>query len=49
MVQLALAWVIHHGDVTCTLIGARTTQHIDNAIQASKLTLDPSLRAELRP
>ena len=47
MVRLAMAWAMTHPDVTCVLIGARTTEHIDNALQAYEEGLDPGLRAEM--
>ncbi len=37
MVQLALSWVLHRPGITSTLIGARHTGHIDQAISAMKL------------
>ncbi len=47
MVKLAMAWVMSHPDVTSVLIGARTTEHVDNALAAYEMGLDPALRAEL--
>ena len=47
MVRLAMAWAMTHTDVTSVLIGARTTDHIDNALQAYREGLDPELRAEM--
>ena len=47
MVGLAMAWAMTHADVTSTLIGARTTDHIDNALQSWKDGLDLELRAEM--
>lgn len=37
-VQLAVAWVLKHPLVDCTLIGARTALHIDNALAATELS-----------
>ena len=34
MVRLAMAWALHNPDLTAVLIGARSTAHIDNAVQA---------------
>ena len=47
MVRLAMAWAMTHPDVTATLIGARTTKHIDNAFLAAQMGLDPTLRNEM--
>jgi len=47
MVKLAMAWAMTHPDVTSVLVGARTTQHIDNALEAYEMGLDPDLRAEM--
>lgn len=47
MVRLALAWAMTHPDVTAVLIGARATDHIDNALAARDMRLDPDLRAEM--
>ena len=47
MVQLAMAWVMTNPCVTSTLIGARKTEHIDNAISALEMDLDPGLREEI--
>lgn len=40
MVKLAMAWVAHRPDVTSVLVGARSTEHIDNALAAEQ---EPSL------
>jgi aryl-alcohol dehydrogenase-like predicted oxidoreductase len=47
MVRLAMAWAMTNPDVTAVLIGARTQSHIDNALAAHDLHLDPGLRAEM--
>ena len=47
MVRLAMAWAMSHADVTSTLIGARSSDHIDNALQAYRDGLDPALRVEM--
>jgi aryl-alcohol dehydrogenase-like predicted oxidoreductase len=47
VVRLALAWAMTHPSVTSVLIGPRTTAHIDDAIAAYEMGLDPELRAEL--
>lgn len=35
--QLAIAWSLSHPDVTSVLVGARSTAHLQNAIDASKI------------
>ena len=47
MVRLAMAWAMTNPLVTSTLIGARTTDHVDNALEAFEMRLDPELRAEM--
>ena len=47
MVQLAMSWAMSHPDVTTVLIGARTTAHIDNALEAYKTGMDPEMRSEI--
>ncbi len=47
MVQLALAWVLGQPGITATLIGGRTTAHIDQAFEASEAGLSAELRAKL--
>ena len=47
MVRLAMAWAMAHPDVTSVLVGARTTDHIDNARAAFEMGLDSDLRAEM--
>ena len=47
VVRLAMAWAMTHPAVTAVLVGARETRHIDNAIAAYDMGLDPDLRAEM--
>jgi len=47
MVRLAMAWAMTNPDVTSVIVGARTTDHIDNALAAFDMGLDPTLRAEM--
>jgi len=47
MVQLALAWVLGQPGITSTLIGGRTTAHIDQAFEAVEAGISAELRAEL--
>ncbi len=47
MVQLALAWVLGQPGITSTLIGGRTTAHIDQAFEAVETGISAELRAEL--
>lgn len=46
-ILLALAWVLSHPDITSTLIGARSVEHVDQAIAAQAMDLSPELRASL--
>lgn len=45
--RLAMAWAMTHPAVTSVIIGTRTTDHIDNAIAALEMGLDPALREEM--
>ena len=47
MVRLAMAWAMTHPAVTAVLVGARSTSHIDNALEAYDMGLSPELRAEM--
>ena len=47
MVRLAMAWAMTNPDVTAVLFGARTRDHVDNAIEAYEQGLDPALRADM--
>ena len=47
MVRLAMAWAMTHPDVTAVLVGARTTAHVDNAIESYEQGLSSELRAEM--
>ena len=47
VVQLAMAWAMTHPAMTAVLVGARETRHIDNAIAAYEMGLDPALRDEM--
>ena len=42
-----MARAMTHPDVTAVLVGARTSEHIDNALAARAMRLDPRLRAEM--
>jgi len=44
---LALAWVMGHPGITSTLIGARTVEHVEQAIAAQAIGMSPELRAQL--
>lgn len=46
MVQLALAWVLGQPGITSTLIGCRSTAHIDQAFEAAETGMAAELRAE---
>ncbi len=47
MARLALGWVLQHRDLTSTLIGARTPDHIDNAVMALKMEFPEEWRHEM--
>lgn len=47
MVDLALAWVIGQPGITSVLVGARTTDHVDQAFRAEAAGLSPELRQTL--
>ena len=47
MVQLALGWVLTRPHVTSVLIGARTTSHVDQALEAQRSSPDAQLLAQL--
>ena len=47
MIRLALAWAMTHPAVTSVLIGARNPEHIDNALAAFEMGMDPQLRSEM--
>lgn len=48
MIRLALAWAMHHRAVTSILIGARTPEHVDNALAAREISLSDDLWMEMR-
>jgi aryl-alcohol dehydrogenase-like predicted oxidoreductase len=43
LVQLALAWAIHHPAVTSAIIGPRTLEHLESQLPAADLVLDDEL------
>ena len=47
IIRLAMAWAMTHPAVTAVLIGARTPEHIDNALAAHETGMDPGMRAEM--
>ena len=47
MAFLAMVWTMSQPDITCTLVGARKTEHIDNALAALDAGRDPTLREEM--
>jgi aryl-alcohol dehydrogenase (NADP+) len=47
MVRLAMAYAMANSDITSVLVGARTTGHIDNALEALDMGLDEGLRSEM--
>ena len=47
MVRLAMAWAMTNPHVTAVIIGARTPEQVDNALEAYEMGLDPELRTEM--
>jgi aryl-alcohol dehydrogenase-like predicted oxidoreductase len=47
MVRLAMAWAMTHPAITAVLVGAREPAHIDNALAAYEMGLDPDVRAHM--
>ena len=48
MIRLALAWAMHNPTVTSILIGARTPEHVDNALAARDIAMGDDLWREMR-
>ena len=46
-IQLAISWSINHSEISSVLIGARTTEHIDNSIKATQINLSISDKSEM--
>ena len=44
---LAIAWAMTHPDIASVLIGARSPEQVDQALEAGALGMTPELRAEL--
>jgi aryl-alcohol dehydrogenase-like predicted oxidoreductase len=47
MVRLAMGWVLRNPDLTAVLVGARSTAHLDNALEALGLEFPDEWAAEL--
>ena len=48
--QVALAWLLHQPGVTAPIVGASKPHHLDDALAATELTLDPAeLKALAEP
>ena len=47
VIGLAMAWSMTHQAVTSAITGARTLGHVDNAVEASEMSINPDLRAEM--
>ena len=45
--QVALAWLLHKPGVTAPIVGATKLEHLDDAVAAEQLTLDPAAIARL--
>jgi aryl-alcohol dehydrogenase-like predicted oxidoreductase len=39
MARLAMGWVLHRADVATVLVGARTTEHLHNALEAMEMEM----------
>ena len=48
MVRLALAWAMRHPAVTSILVGARNSDHIDNALAALDIAINDDLWTQMR-
>ena len=48
MVRLALAWAMRHPAVTSILVGARNSDHIDNALAALDIAITDDLWTQMR-
>jgi aryl-alcohol dehydrogenase-like predicted oxidoreductase len=47
MSALALAWVLHHPQMSAAIIGPRRPAHLDAALRALEITLSSHERADL--
>jgi 1-deoxyxylulose-5-phosphate synthase len=47
MVRLAMGWVLRNQDLTAVLVGARSTAHLDNGLEALRLEFPAEWAAEL--
>jgi len=45
--QIALAWLLHEQGVTAPIVGATKLSHLEDALDAAKLTLSPEEIARL--
>jgi 1-deoxyxylulose-5-phosphate synthase len=45
--QVALAWLLHKPGVTAPIVGATKLEHLEDAVAAEQLTLDPAEIARL--
>ena len=43
LAHLAVAWTLEHPDVTSSIIGPRTMEHLDDLLEAADVRLDPDL------
>ena len=48
MIRLALAWAMRHPAVTSILVGARNSDHIDNALAALDIAINDDLWTQMR-
>ena len=47
MIQLALSWILRRPGITSVLVGARSPEHVEQALQAERLDLPAGTRAQL--
>lgn len=47
LARLALAWILHHPEVTCAITGATSREQMEENLQAADLVLDAAVLAEI--
>lgn len=47
MVRLAMGWVLNNPAIASVLVGARTSAHLDNALEAQKMNFPPEWMEEM--
>jgi aryl-alcohol dehydrogenase-like predicted oxidoreductase len=46
--QLAIAWVLHHDEVTAAIVGSRKPEQLDSTLPASDIMLDADDMARIQ-